>query len=118
MSPSDLVAAVPVVQVSDLAAARDFWCETLGFTLAFDMGDYCGVQRGAVEVHLDATQPAGVGSVSVRLHAPDVDAVHAAIDPAAVDPAEPLETKPWGTRQFSVRDADGNRVTFFAHVGA
>ena len=24
----------------------------------------------------------------------------------------PLETKPWGLRQFSVVDLDGNRITF------
>jgi hypothetical protein len=29
-----------------------------------------------------------------------------------IHPAEPLETKPWGMRQFSALDLDGNRLTF------
>ncbi|MDQ3121786.1 MAG: hypothetical protein M3Q59_04525 [Actinomycetota bacterium] len=30
-----------------------------------------------------------------------------------VHPNAPLEAKPWGLREFAVRDADGNLVTFF-----
>jgi uncharacterized glyoxalase superfamily protein PhnB len=30
-----------------------------------------------------------------------------------VHPNAPLEEKPWGAREFAVRDGDGNLLTFF-----
>ena len=30
-----------------------------------------------------------------------------------VHPNAPLEEKPWGSREFAVRDVDGNLLTFF-----
>lgn len=30
-----------------------------------------------------------------------------------VEIVEPLEDKPWGYRQFTIKDVDGNRLTFF-----
>ncbi len=33
-------------------------------------------------------------------------------DPGVVHPNDPLALKPWGMREFSILDADGNLVTF------
>ena len=107
---TELTHVVPVVQVSDLAPAIDFWTTTLGFELAFDVGGYAGVVRDNVEVHLNAFEKNGVGSGVVRLHSPDVDAFHASVSPDAIDPEEPLHTTPHGTRHFGLRDPDGNQV--------
>jgi hypothetical protein len=42
-----------------------------------------------------------------------VDRLFAILEPRGViDPDEPLNTKPWGARQFSVLDCCGNRITF------
>jgi uncharacterized glyoxalase superfamily protein PhnB len=32
---------------------------------------------------------------------------------ADVHPLAPLQTRPWGTREFTITDQDGNLVTFF-----
>jgi uncharacterized glyoxalase superfamily protein PhnB len=40
-------------------------------------------------------------------------AFFAELEPKGViDPEEPIRTTPWGTRQFSVLDCCGNRITF------
>lgn len=31
-----------------------------------------------------------------------------------VHPNAPLQDQPWGTREFAIRDLDGNLLTFFA----
>lgn len=108
--------ATPVIPVDDLATAIAFYRNTLGFNATFEQGAYGGVQRDAVELHLDAASDSSrklAGTTTVRVNVDGIDALYTAVEPSgAVDPAEPLETKPWGTRQFSVRDNCGNRVTF------
>ena len=107
------LAAVPVVPVDDPAKAVAFYTERLGFELTFEQGPYAGVSLGDVELHLDGVVNEAAGKVTARVHVSGVDALYAALEPnGVVDPAEPLDTKPWGARQFSVLDCCGNRITF------
>lgn len=114
MSEIALKAAVPVLPVDDVPKALDFYTARLGFAKAFAFGPYAGVQRGPVMIHLDgidgATYP---GPSCCRVDVEGVDALHAEMDAqGVVHPREPLETKPFGMRQFSVLDCCGNRITF------
>lgn len=113
----DLKSAVPVLPVKDMKAAVAFYQDKLGFSRIFDMGNYAGIMRGPIELHLDGSGWGG-GPVSVRINLAGVDDVHAEIAPKGiVMKDEPLETKPWGMRQFSVLDPSGNRVTFAQNMG-
>jgi uncharacterized glyoxalase superfamily protein PhnB len=103
--------AVPVLPVKDVKEAVVFYQASLGFAPAFDMGNYAGIVRDGIEFHLDGSG-AMSGPVAVRINVEGIDALHAAIPKAALNPDEPLETKPWGLRQFGVRDPGGNRITF------
>ncbi|HEY7069828.1 MAG TPA: VOC family protein [Acidimicrobiales bacterium] len=107
-------AVVPVVPVRNAADAIAFYRDKLGFDLAFEAGpDYAGVARLGVELHLDGVVNDAAGAVSVRITVHGVDALYAELEPRGViHPEEPLEIKPWGLRQFSVVDLDGNRITF------
>lgn len=108
----DLKGVVAVLPVKDLVAASAFYQDKLGFTQVFDMGGYVGIVRGPLELHLDGSGWGG-GLVSVRINLTGIDDIHAEIAPkGVVMKDEPLETKPWGMRQFSVLDPAGNRVTF------
>jgi uncharacterized glyoxalase superfamily protein PhnB len=107
-------AVVPVVPVRNTADAIAFYRDKLGFDVAFEAGpDYAGVSRLGIEIHLDGVVNAAAGAVSVRITTHGIDALYADLEPQGViHPEEPLETKPWGLRQFSVVDLDGNRITF------
>jgi uncharacterized glyoxalase superfamily protein PhnB len=107
-------AVVPVIPVTNTAEAIAFYLDKLGFDLAFEAGpDYAGVTRLGAELHLDGVLDAAAGEVSVRITTLGIDALYAELEPQGViHPEEPLETKPWGLRQFSVVDLDGNRITF------
>jgi len=113
MTDGRILGTVPVIPVADVEEAIAFYRDSLGFTLAFQQGEYAGVDRGAAHLHLDGVVNTAAGQVTVRLTVEGVDALYAEIEPKGViDPEEPLNTKPWGARQFSVRDCCGNRLTF------
>jgi catechol 2,3-dioxygenase-like lactoylglutathione lyase family enzyme len=109
-----LTQAVPVIPVTSFAEASAFYEERLGFGLAFEAGpDYGGVIRAGVLLHLDGDVNEGAGKVTCRIETPDVDELFAELKPTGViDPAEPIRDTPFGTRQFSVLDCCGNRITF------
>jgi uncharacterized glyoxalase superfamily protein PhnB len=112
MSKPVLESAIPVLPVSDVPKAVAFYRERLGFAPRFEYGPYAGVGRGTIEVHLDGSARSAA-PISARFAVTGVDALYAEFQTQRViHPAEPLETKPWGMRQFSALDADGNRLTF------
>src|SRR5687768_10202440 len=107
------LAAVPVVPVDDAKKAVSFYVEKLGFELAFEQGPYAGVKLGDVELHLDGVVNSAAGKVTARINITAVDELYPDLEARGViDPDEPLNTKPWGARQFSVLDCCGNRLTF------
>lgn len=111
MSEARLESAIPVLPVKDVPNAVAFYRERLGFAPRFEYGPYAGVARGPIEVHLDGGAPPS--PIRVRFAVSGIDGLYAELEQQGViHPAEPLETQPWGMRQFSALDADGNRLTF------
>jgi len=50
----------------------------------------------------------------LRVEVDDIDALHAGCSAGGlVHPNAPLEARPWGTREFAIRDLYGHRITFF-----
>jgi uncharacterized glyoxalase superfamily protein PhnB len=47
------------------------------------------------------------------IFAPDIDATYLELKSSGARIVEPLEKKPWGLRQFTLEDVDGNR--FYIH---
>ena len=43
---------------------------------------------------------------------PDVDATYAALTARGVKPTKPIETMPWGVREFLLVDPDHNKLRF------
>ena len=48
------------------------------------------------------------------IFAPNIDATYAELQASGANIVEPLAKMPWGLRQFTVRDLDGN-VFYFHH---
>ena len=124
---SRLQAVHPVLGSSDVAASVAFF-ERLGFRELFrdspSAPRYAAVGRDAVELHLQWHADAGrtdLGDRPVyRFLVDDVDALFARLGAASRPPegghrspwAEPGDT-PWGTREFHLRDPDGNGLQFY-----
>jgi len=112
--------AVPLLHVSNAAAAKDFYCGKLGFQLEFaHRGDeslpdpcYMGLSRDGVWMHLSSFSGDGVAGGVVNLLVGSVDEMHVEFVAKGVAIAvEPVD-QTWGTREMYVRDADGNCLRF------
>jgi predicted enzyme related to lactoylglutathione lyase len=47
------------------------------------------------------------------IFAPNLDATYQEMKSSGADIVEPLERKPWGLRQFTIADPDGNRFHIY-----
>ena len=53
------------------------------------------------------------GPISVYIDVADIDDYHERVLGSGAELIEPIWDAPWGNRQFTVRDPDGNLATFF-----
>ena len=100
--------------VTDIAAAIDFYAKKLGFNLAFTWGDpptFAGVNLGNVQMFLRKGTPDPKGCV-VYFLVGDADQLyefHRGNDVAIV---EPIDDRPYGIRDYVVRDLHGYNLSF------
>jgi glyoxalase superfamily protein len=113
-----LQAAIPVVRVSSsVAAERSF--NDLGFTAQWHYRPdpaktdpcYMLMTRDTAVLHVTSFPGDGVSGGVVYVWVDDVNALHRELTDKAVPCSEPVD-QTWGTREFGVRDADGNRIRF------
>jgi uncharacterized glyoxalase superfamily protein PhnB len=99
----------PSVFVSDHKRALDFYVNVLGFTLDnIDDPPFRAVvtQRAAV-LHLDLV-PGKAGSGSIHMLVDDLDLVFTRVQSAGAKVLQPPTSQPWGLRELTVADPDGN----------
>lgn len=120
---------IPSLRFKDLPAAITFYTRTLGFTLdrgdpsepnvAITRGDarlmlesaaafYSSGYNAAIEQRLGSNAPN-----SLYIEAEDLDELHAMATNANVPILDPLADRPWGQREFTVADPEGNWLTFW-----
>jgi catechol 2,3-dioxygenase-like lactoylglutathione lyase family enzyme len=121
-----LIAAIPQLFVSDIAASCGFFTAKLGFAAEFVYGEppfYAQVKRGGAQIalrHVDrdvmdkiaAAMKADVDMLAASIAVDDVRALHAELQAAQVAFHQDLRTEDWGARTFIVRDPDGNLLLF------
>ncbi|HLV82022.1 MAG TPA: VOC family protein [Chthonomonadaceae bacterium] len=116
------MSVAPQFLVLDLQAACAFYVEKLGFRVSFTYeGFYAAVERDGVTIHLklsDAPDPSRQikqrdEHLDLYIIVDDVAALYAEYQSRGVEFAQPLETKPWGMREFVVWDNSG----FILHFG-
>ncbi len=113
MSPS-FKSAVPVLYSLDLEPSISFYEENLGFERRGVYPDYAVLHRDGVEIHLALCGDKRIPeNTQCRVNVVGIDALHAECKKKKiVHPNGPLETKPWGLREFAVLDRDGNLIKF------
>ncbi len=111
----------PILRIFDEAKAKEFYVEFLGFKVDWehrferDLPLYMQVSKGTCVLHLSEHYGDGGPGVAVRIEASDLDAFHNELMFKRFRYARPgIEATPWGTREMSVKDPFGNRLTFSA----
>ena len=126
LAPADgnepqLLGAFPQLFVADLKVSCRFFIEKLGFKLRFKYGEpafYALIQRGGARLNLrlvhrpvlDRRGERDLLAASIPVE--NLKALYLEYKAAAVPIHQALKKKPWGTRDFIVRDPDGNLIHF------
>ena len=98
---------VPNLPVRDVPAAQEWYREVLGLGINWIWEDNFGsVGRDQVELFLYESNDPRPGICSVFVD--DVDSIYERARERGGEIASELELKPWGVREFSIRDLDGN----------
>lgn len=106
--------AVPNLPASDLAVARVFYVETLGFQVLFEAAESAhagliGLEKDGMRINIDAPMDGHGRQACVSLEVEDIDALFAEWAPR-LGLVDPPQTQPWGARTFEFQDPDDNTV--------
>lgn len=111
--------AIPILRIFDLAKAREFYCDFLGFVWEWehrfepDMPVYGQIARAGLLLHLSEHFGDGTPGTRVRLATQGLDELHAELAAKAYRHARPgIEAQPWGWREMAVADPFGNVLVF------
>lgn len=97
----------------DIEASLAFY-RAIGFELARRTGGFAVLHRQGQPLFVaeDAGAPTGPRWISLRLMTDDVDALHDELRERGVTIVHPLGDRPYGLREFVVRDPNGLDVRF------
>jgi predicted enzyme related to lactoylglutathione lyase len=106
---------VPELPVADVERAQRHYRDALGFEIGWL---YPGKEIGAVSrdraVIFFRKKDVPFEPAVHWVFAEDIDASYEELQSLGANIVEPLERKPWGLRQFTVKDLDGN-IFYFHH---
>lgn len=114
----------PILRIFDIGKAHEFYVGFLGFKVdwehRFDAGAplYTAISRDGCVLHLSEHHGDGTPGTALRIETRDVAALHRELIGAKYRFARPgLEQTPWDTREVTVADPFGNRLTFWEAAG-
>ena len=106
--------AIPILPVEDLAVAKEFYVNRLGFALSFEASEdghngLLGVERGEIRITLDCPMAGHGREACVSLEVNDADAYYEEWR-EHVDVRRAPKNEAWGARTFDVIDPFGNTI--------
>ncbi|MBX7243608.1 MAG: VOC family protein [Bacteroidia bacterium] len=111
----------PKLPSRNMERTRDYYVNSVGFEISADYSNYLILEKEGVEIHffpfpeLDPKQ--NYGQVYIRTNA--IEAFYQSLIDihTPIHPNGNLEEKPWGQKEFSLLDPDGNLLTFGQSMG-
>lgn len=108
----------PIIRFFDEAKAREFYCDFLGFSVAFehrvtdDLPLYMAVERAGLQLHLSEHHNDASPGSNAFIPTTNLRAFHQELSDKRYSFNRPgLEKMPWGL-QMQVHDPFGNRLRF------
>ncbi len=115
---------VPTLRIRDYEAAKKFYVDGLGFQIDFEWRHEPGfpvflqLSRGDMRLYLTEHEGDCDGPGLVYVYVPNVDAWQAEFLARGVLADGPPQNQPWGNRELSLSDPDGNRLRICSVLGA
>lgn len=104
--------ALPELPCNGVAAAVAYYRDVLGFHINYQQDDLGVMDRDEITVLLIARTPRHTGIGSAYFYIENADALHAELTAKGANVrGEPI-SHPWGLRDFTVVDAEGNELRF------
>jgi dihydrofolate reductase/uncharacterized glyoxalase superfamily protein PhnB len=116
-----LEAVVPILSVTNLREALDYYERVLEFRIGWRWGEpphLASARRDGVEVNLSEAQGVNPGASKLYVHVTGVDAYYNQICMACAKIAAPLADRPYGMRDFRIVDPSGNELSFGEATGS
>lgn len=114
-----LRAIAPILRIFDESKAREFYVGFLGFQVDWEhrfkpgLPLYLQVSRDGCVLHLSEHHGDCCPGAAMRIEVDDIDALHTELSAKLYGYARPdIDDTPWGSRDMSVKDPFGNRLTF------
>jgi predicted enzyme related to lactoylglutathione lyase len=106
---------VPELPVVDVERAQQHYRGALGFEIGwlYPGKEIGSASRGEAVVFFRKRSPPFEPAIH-WIFAEDIDATYKELKSSGANIVDPLEKKPWGLRQFTVEDLDGN-LFYFHH---
>ena len=106
--------AIPILPADDLAVAKSFYVDGLGFGVAFEASDdgrtgLLGLERGTIKLTIDSPMDGHGRNACVSIEVDDVDAYHQEWS-AKVAVLRPPRDEEWDARTFDLLDPFGNTI--------
>jgi len=113
--------AIPILPGDDLAVARQFYVDQLGFRVAFEATDdgrngLLGLERGTISLTIDCPMSGHGRDACVSLQVDSADVYYREWS-GKVGIRRPPRNEPWGARTFDVIDPFGNTIFVMGPVG-
>ena len=109
----------PILRIFDEQKAREFYVEFLGFKIdwehRFEEGTplYIQISKGRCVLHLSEHHGDCSPGAALRIETDELDNFHQQLANEKYKYARPgIENMPWGSKDMSIRDPFGNRLTF------
>ena len=113
--------AVPILPVDDLAVAKAFYIDGLGFRITFEASEdgrsgLLGIERGTIQLTLDSPMEGHGRNACVSIHVDDTDAYYREWS-AKVTVLRSPRDEAWGARTFDLLDPSGNTIFVMGPLG-
>jgi uncharacterized glyoxalase superfamily protein PhnB len=113
----------PILRIFDERKAREFYLDFLGFAVMFEhrfesnLPLYMEVRRADCVLHLSEHHGDACPGSALRIEVSDLDALQTELLRRDDRHARPvIEDMPWGTRDMTIADPFGNRLTFTSAI--
>jgi uncharacterized glyoxalase superfamily protein PhnB len=115
----------PILRIFNKTKAKEFYVDFLGFTIdwqhRFENGLplYMQISKDICILHLSEHHGDGSPGAALRIETTELEAYQKTLLAKQYPYARPgIEETPWGSRDMSIRDPFGNRLTFTDAISA
>ena len=104
----------PELPAPNLQKAVQYYEHNLGFKVVTQMSDddYAVIERDCIAIHLFQDNSGKHSPIGIHVFTPDLDALFAELEKLGACLTQGIQRKPWGNREFRVRDEFGNEIKF------